>query len=321
MRMIFLKKDSVLMEKKVRTNNLIVLVGPTGVGKTDLSIRLAQLLHTDIISADSRQIYRDLKIGSAAPTSQQLLAVRHYFIGDLGLSDYYSAARYEEEAIKLLNKLFVTKDNIILTGGSMMYIDAICNGIDNIPTIPQDIREMIQRRFKEEGLTSLRAELKMRDPEYYRQVDLKNHKRIIHALEICYTTGLTYSELRTHPKKQRSFHVIKIGLKRNREELYQRINQRVDEMIENGLIEEARKLFPYRQENSLNTVGYKELFQYFSGDCSLSFAIDKIKRNTRVYSRKQMTWFKRDENIQWFYPDQEKEILLCLKKYISSIII
>lgn len=309
------------MEKKVRTNNLIVLVGPTGVGKTDLSIRLAQLLHTDIISADSRQIYRDLKIGSAAPTSQQLLAVRHYFIGDLGLSDYYSAARYEEEAIKLLNKLFVTKDNIILTGGSMMYIDAICNGIDNIPTIPQDIREMIQRRFKEEGLTSLRAELKMRDPEYYRQVDLKNHKRIIHALEICYTTGLTYSELRTHPKKQRSFHVIKIGLKRNREELYQRINQRVDEMIENGLIEEARKLFPYRQENSLNTVGYKELFQYFSGDCSLSFAIDKIKRNTRVYSRKQMTWFKRDENIQWFYPDQEKEILLCLKKYISSIII
>ena len=288
---------------------LIVLIGPTGVGKTELSLRLAEHFHTCIVSADSRQLYADLKIGTAAPTSDQLNRVPHYLVGTLKLTDYYSAARYEEEALATLDHLFRQYDTVILTGGSMMYIDAICKGIDDIPTVDTETRELMLQRYETEGLEKLCAELKLLDPEYYRIVDLKNPKRVIHALEICYMTGKTYTSFRTQQKKQRPFRIIKVGLTRDRAELYDRINRRVDIMIEEGLLEEARSVYPYRTLNSLNTVGYKEMFNYLDGTWELPFAIEKIKQNSRIYSRKQMTWFKRDEEIQWFHPEQETEIL------------
>lgn len=288
---------------------LIVLIGPTGVGKTELSLRLAEHFHTSIVSADSRQLYADLKIGTAAPTSEQLNRVPHYLVGTLKLTDYYSAARYEEEALATLDYLFRQHDTVILTGGSMMYIDAICKGIDDIPTVDTETRELMLQRYETEGLEKLCAELKLLDPEYYRIVDLKNPKRVIHALEICYMTGKTYTSFRTQQKKQRPFRIIKVGLTRDRAELYDRINRRVDIMIEEGLLEEARSVYPYRTLNSLNTVGYKEMFNYLDGTWELPFAIEKIKQNSRIYSRKQMTWFKRDEEIQWFHPEQETEIL------------
>ena len=288
---------------------LIVLIGPTGVGKTELSLRLAEHFHTSIVSADSRQLYADLKIGTAAPTSEQLNRVPHYLVGTLKLTDYYSAARYEEEALATLDNLFRQHDTVILTGGSMMYIDAICKGIDDIPTVDTETRELMLQRYETEGLEKLCAELKLLDPEYYRIVALKNPKRVIHALEICYMTGKTYTSFRTQQKKQRPFRIIKVGLTRDRAELYDRINRRVDIMIEEGLLEEARNVYPYRTLNSLNTVGYKEMFNYLDGTWELPFAIEKIKQNSRIYSRKQMTWFKRDEEIQWFHPEQETEIL------------
>lgn len=288
---------------------LIVLIGSTGVGKTELSLRLAEHFHTSIVSADSRQLYADLKIGTAAPTSEQLNRVPHYLVGTLKLTDYYSAARYEEEALATLDNLFRQHDTVILTGGSMMYIDAICKGIDDIPTVDTETRELMLQRYETEGLEKLCAELKLLDPEYYRIVDLKNPKRVIHALEICYMTGKTYTSFRTQQKKQRPFRIIKVGLTRDRAELYDRINRRVDIMIEEGLLEEARNVYPYRTLNSLNTVGYKEMFNYLDGTWELPFAIEKIKQNSRIYSRKQMTWFKRDEEIQWFHPEQETEIL------------
>lgn len=288
---------------------LIVVVGPTGVGKTEVSLQLAERFHTSIVSADSRQLYADLKIGTAAPTAEQLKRVPHYLVGTLKLTDYYSAARYEEEAMVILEKLFRKNDTVILTGGSMMYVDAICKGIDDIPTVDAETREIMLHRYETEGLEKLCTELKLLDPEYYRIVDLKNPKRVIHALEICYMTGKTYTSFRTQKKKQRPFQIIKIGLIRDRTELYDRINHRVDQMMEEGLLEEARKVYPYKALNSLNTVGYKELFNFLDGTWELPFAIEKIKQNSRIYSRKQMTWFKRDEEIHWFHPDQEKEIM------------
>ena len=271
---------------------LIVLIGPTGVGKTELSLRLAETFQTSIVSADSRQLYAELKIGTAAPTPDQLKRVPHQLVGTLHLTDYYSAAQYEIEALEILEKLFTQHEVVILTGGSMMYVDAICKGIC--------------------------AELRLLDPEYYRIVDLKNPKRVIHALEICYMTGRTYTSFRTQQKKQRPFRILKIGLTRDREELYDRINRRVDQMMEEGLLEEVRSVLPYRHLNSLNTVGYKELFKYLDGEWELPFAIDKIKQNSRIYSRKQMTWFKRDEEIQWFHPEQETEILAYLRQQINA---
>lgn len=288
---------------------LIVLIGPTGVGKTELSLRLAEYFHTCIVSCDSRQLYADLKIGTAAPTEPQLARVPHHFIGTLQLTDYYSAAQYESEAIDLLNRLFEIHSTVILTGGSMMYVDAICKGIDDIPTVDAETRQLMLQKYEQEGLEHLCAELKLLDPEYYKIVDLKNSKRVIHALEICYMTGKTYTSFRTQQKKERPFRIIKIGLKREREELYERINLRVDQMMEEGLEEEARNVYPYRHLNALNTVGYKELFKYFDGEWTLPFAVEKIKQNSRIYSRKQMTWFKRDEEIHWFHPDEEAEIL------------
>lgn len=295
---------------------LIVLIGPTGVGKTELSLRLAEGFQTSIVSADSRQLYADLKIGTAAPTEEQLKRVPHYLVGTLRLTDYYSAAQYEAEVMEILNRLFTRRDVVILTGGSMMYVDAVCKGIDDIPTVDEDTRRTMLQRYETEGLEPLCAELRLLDPEYYRIVDLKNPKRVIHALEICYMTGRTYTSFRTRQTKERPFRILKIGLKRDREELYGRINRRVDEMMKDGLLDEVRSVLPYRHLNSLNTVGYKELFKYLDGEWELPFAIEKIKQNSRIYSRKQMTWFKRDEEIRWFHPEQETEI----RAYIQEML-
>lgn len=296
---------------------LIVLIGPTGVGKTELSLSIAEHYHTSIISSDSRQLYKDLKIGTAAPTPAQLARVPHYFVGTLELTDYYSAAQYETEVLKKLDELFQVHPVVVMTGGSMMYVDAVCKGIDDIPTVDKDTRELMIHRYETEGLDQLCAELRVLDPEYYRIVDLKNPKRVIHALEICYMTGKTYTSFRTRTQKERPFRIVKVGLTREREELYQRINQRVDEMMKEGLLEEAKRVYPYRQLNSLNTVGYKEMFKYLDGEWDLPFAIEKIKQNSRIYSRKQMTWFKRDAEITWFHPEQKEEVLQFLDSQIN----
>ena len=278
---------------------LLVLLGPTGVGKTALSLELAERFRTSIISADSRQLYADLPIGTAAPTPDQLARVPHHMVGTLQLTDYYSAARYEEEVMQLLNALFQQHHVVILTGGSMMYIDAVCKGIDDIPTVDDVTRRTLLERYEREGLDPLVAELRLLDPDYYQVVDLKNPKRIIHALEICYMTGRTYTSFRTNAVKQRPFRIVKIGLRRQREELYDRITHRVVQVVHDGLIDEARRVMPYRHLNSLNTVGYKEMFQYLDGHWTLDEAIAKIQQNSRIYSRKQMTWFKRDPEIHW----------------------
>ena len=287
---------------------LVVLLGPTGVGKTELSLRLAKHLGSPIISADSRQLYKELAIGTAAPTPEEQAQVKHYFVGTLQLTDYYSASQYEEDVISLLNDLYQTHETTLMSGGSMMYIDAVCKGIDDIPTIDETLRADLRELYQKEGIDSIRRQLKILDPVFYKQIDLKNHKRVIHALEICLMAGKPYSSLRTESKKPRPFRIIKIGLKREREELYERINHRVDKMMEQGLLEEARSVYHLRHLNSLNTVGYKELFNYFSGEWTLDFAVEKIKQNTRIYSRKQMTWFKRDEEIRWFHPAEMEGI-------------
>ena len=288
---------------------LIVLLGPTGVGKTDLSLSIAEKYHTDVISSDSRQIYEELKIGTAAPTKDQLQRANHYFIGTLHLTDYYSAAQFEADTLALLEKRFQEKDVELMTGGSMMYIDAVCKGIDDIPTVDKETRDEMMKHYEEAGLEQLCRELKLLDHEYYDIVDKKNYKRVIHALEICYMTGKPYTSFRTSANRQRPFRILKIGLNRNREELYERINKRVDIMMEEGLVEEARNVYPLRQMNSLNTVGYKELFQYFDGNWTLDFAVEKIKQDSRNYARKQMTWFKRDPEIRWFHPEENNTIL------------
>ena len=283
---------------------LIVLLGPTAVGKTELALRLAEHIDSPIINADSRQLYADLRIGTAAPTEEQLARVHHYFVGTLAIQDYYSAARFESEVLTLTGQLFQSHDRLLLSGGSMLYIDAVCKGIDDIPTVDEETRLMLRERLEHEGLEKLTRELKLLDPEYYAQVDLKNTKRIVHALEICYQTGRTFTSFRTSTQKQRPFNILKIGLRREREELFNRINERVDQMITNGLLDEARALLPYRDENALNTVGYKEMFQVLDGKWDLQFATERMKKNTRVYAKKQMTWFAHDKDIHWFHPDE-----------------
>lgn len=290
------------------SQTLVVITGPTGVGKTELCIRLAERFHTDIINADSRQIFREIPIGTAAPTAEQQARVKHHFVGTHSITDYYSASMYEQDVMKLLGEWSGERLSL-MTGGSMMYIDAVCNGIDDIPTIRDDIREEMKRRYAEEGLPALVEELRQLDPEHYEVVDRNNPRRVIHALEICHQTGKTYTSFRTNTKKERPFNIIKIALTRPREELYDRINHRVDKMVDNGLVEEARVLYPLRHLNALNTVGYKELFRYFDGEWSLQEAIERIKGNTRQYCRKQLTWFKRDPQIRWFSPDDEEEII------------
>lgn len=298
-------------------NTLIVLLGPTGVGKTELSLRVASHVGSPIISADSRQLYKELVIGTAAPTAEQLARIKHYFVGTLSLTDYYNASQFEEEVLLCLENLFQSTSNVVMTGGSMMYIDAVCNGIDELPTVSQEIRTNLMKRFEVEGLDPIREDLKRLDPQHYNEVDLNNYKRVIHALEICLMTGRPYSELRTNTKKTRPFRIIKIGLTRDREELCDRINARVDQMMRDGLLEEARHVYPYKHLNSLNTVGYKEMFNYLDGEWPLDFAIEKIKRNSRVYARKQMTWFKRDKEINWFHPDNIEGILTFLDEQLD----
>lgn len=294
--------------------SLIVLVGPTGVGKTETSLALAEHFHAPILNADSRQIYKGMTVGTAAPTLEERVRAEHHFVQFLNPGDYYSAAQFEMDAMVLLEDLFQKHDYVLLSGGSMMYIDAVCHGIDDIPTVDDVTRKMMLERYEKEGLEPLVQELRVLDPEYYQIVDLKNPKRVIHALEICYMTGKTYSSFRTNTKKQRPFHIVKVGLRREREVLYDRINRRVTKMIQAGLEDEVKALLPFRYTNSLNTVGYKEMFDYFDGKMSLEEAVDKIRQNSRIYSRKQMTWFKRDNQIKWFEPEQLDDIIA----YISE---
>ena len=275
---------------------------------------LAKHFNIPIINADSRQIYRELKIGTARPSNKQMSEVKHYFVGTLGMDDYYSASLYEQQVLDLLNELFKTSDYALLSGGSMMYIDAVCNGIDDIPTIDDETRATMKKRLLMEGLESLCEELRQRDPDYYEIVDKQNPRRVVHALEICVMTGKPYSSFRTQAKKTRPFRIIKIGLTRPREELYKRINRRVDKMIKDGLVEEAKEMYPKRDLNALNTVGYKELFDYLKGKWTLHEAVERIKGNTRRYARKQLTWFKKDEHIQWFHPDDKDEIIRYIEQ-------
>ena len=294
---------------------LIVITGPTAVGKTNLCMDIAGQLGIPIINADSRQLFRQLPIGTAQPTKEQRARVRHYFVGTLDIGDYYSASMYEQDVMSLLQQLFAGSDYALLSGGSMMYIDAVCNGIDDIPTVDDETRSLMKRRLAEEGLEALVEELKRLDPEHYELVDRQNPRRVVHALEICHMTGKTYTSFRTSQKKQRPFEIIKIGLNREREELYQRINRRVDQMMEEGLLEEARMMLPYREANALNTVGYKELFNYFDGVWNLSEAVEHIKGNTRRYARKQLTWFKRDTQMRWFHPDDQELMMNYISQY------
>lgn len=300
-------------------NTLIVITGPTAVGKTALCLGIAKHYGIPIINADSRQIYKDMRIGTASPIDEQLSEVKHYLVGKLELTDYYSASMFENDVLEILKQQFSdssSQDNnvALLTGGSMMYIDAVCNGIDDIPTIDDEVRENLKMRLESEGLERLCEELRLLDPEYYNIVDKKNTRRVIHGLEICYQTGKTYTSYRKKIKKERPFKIIKIALDRPREELYNRINLRVDQMIDEGLVEEARALYCHKDLNALNTVGYKEIFEYLDNKCTIEEAIERIKGNTRKYARKQLTWFKRDPNVKWLNADDYQGVM----EYISQ---
>ena len=298
------------------TKTLVVILGPTGVGKTDTCIKVAKYFNVPIINADSRQIFQELPIGTAAPTQAQQQEVKHYFVGNHHIDDYYSASMFEQDALHLLDQLFVSHDMALMSGGSMMYIDAVCNGIDDIPTVDDHTQQWMKRRLEEEGLPALVEELRTLDPEHYEFVDKNNPRRVVHALEICHMTGKTYTSFRTNQIKQRPFNIVKVGLNLPREQLYQRINQRVLNMLQEGLEAEARSVYPKRHLNSLCTVGYRELFDYFDGLCTLEEAVAKIQSNTRRYMRKQLTWFKKDDKIQWFSPNNIEEII----NYISNSI-
>jgi tRNA dimethylallyltransferase len=299
-------------------NTLIVLLGPTGVGKTELSIELAEHFNCEIISADSRQFFREMKIGTAVPSDRQMERVRHHFVRFLPVTGYYSSSLYERDVIDLLPQLFSLNNVVLMSGGSAMYIDAVCNGIDDIPDADPAIREKYNLKYREEGIESLRSVLKLLDPEHYSKVDLKNHKRIIRALEICETTGRPYSSFLKNLKREREFRIIRIGLERTRDELYGRINSRVDEMIRNGLEEEVSQLSEFRNLNALNCVGYKEFFQFFDGSVSREKAIDLIKRNSRRYAKRQMSWWNKEKDIKWFHPDNIREIISFIESGIAE---
>ena len=298
----------------MKNKTLIIITGPTGVGKTEATLRIAEHFNVPVINADSRQIFSEIPIGTAAPTAQQQRRVPHYFVGNYHLEDYYSASLYEQDVLNLINSLDTSIS--LLSGGSMMYIDAVCKGIDDIPTIQPEIREEMMRRLELEGLEEMCNLLRKLDPEHWEIVDRKNPRRVLHALEICIQTGKTYTSFRSNTTKERPFNIIKIGLNRDRNELYDRINQRVLNMIDEGMIKEALSVYPKRTLNSLNTVGYKEMFEYLDGLTTLDEAIFKIQSNTRKYARKQLTWYKKDDDLQWFKPDNVEEIL----KYISTIV-
>ena len=278
---------------------LYVLLGPTAVGKTEIALQMAEKLGSPILNCDSRQIYRGMEIGTAAPTAEQQQRIKHYFVSTHDIGSYYSAAQYEQDVLALIGQLKETHQSLLLTGGSMMYLDAVCNGIDYIPSVDAEVRETLRERLAAGNIDEMRNELRLLDPDYYYTADTRNPKRVVHALEVCYTTGRPYSSFLTKERKQRPFRIVKIGLRRERQELFDRINKRVDVMMAEGLLDEARRLYPFRKENALNTVGYKELFRYLDGEWNLPFAIEKIKKNTRDYAKKQMTWFAHDTNIKW----------------------
>ena len=290
-----------------------LLLGPTGVGKTELSLRVAEHYGCPILNCDSRQVFRGIPIGTAAPTAQELARVKHYFIASRDLQDDYNAGRYERDALELLDELFLTHDVVVMTGGSMLYADAVCNGLDDLPTVPDAIRAEVTENFKLQGLTWLQQEVQRLDPEYWEMVDQSNPARLAHCVELSLTTGKPYSSLRTNTRKERPFRILKIALERPREELYERINTRVSQMMEDGLLEEVRAVYPLRRLNSLQTVGYRELFGYLDGEYDLRRAVELIRQNTRHYAKRQMTWFRRDKEIHWIDANNDYE------KSINSI--
>ncbi len=297
---------------------LLVVQGPTGIGKSNLSIQLAKHFQTEIISADSRQLFKELSIGTAVPTPEELKQIPHYLIHSHSILENYNASLFETEAIGLISQLFNKLDVLVMTGGSMLYVDAVCKGIDFQPDVDAQIREKLMRDLEEKGIEHLRLQLKQLDEVYYQQVDLKNPKRLIRALEVCLMTGKPYSSFRTETTKKRAFQILKIGLNMDREQLYERINQRVDHMMQAGLENEAKNIYPHRHLNSLNTVGYKELFAYFDQEISKEKAVELIKRNTRHYARKQLTWLRKDEAIHWFEPHQQNEIIDFIERNLEQ---
>lgn len=299
---------------KSSENSLIVILGPTAIGKTSLSINLAKQFKTEIISSDSRQFYKEMSIGTAKPSKEELASAKHHFIENLSISDYYNVSKFEEEALFCLKKIFKKNKYAIMVGGSGLYINALCNGIDELPDPDEALREELKNLFKNEGIDALKLKLQKLDPEYYSIVDKANPKRLLRALEVCISTDKKYSSLRKQKSKKRDFNIIKIGLTIERKKLCERINNRVDIMMESGLLDEAKKLYPHKKLNSLNTVGYKELFDYFDGEISLERAVENIKTNSRRYAKRQMTWFKKDETIKWFNPENTLEIIEYIKK-------
>jgi tRNA dimethylallyltransferase len=293
---------------------LIIIVGPTAVGKTSVAIALAKIFNTEIINADSRQVYREMKIGTATPSAEQLASVRHHFVGSRSVQDYFNASMFEIEAIELLSRLFMQYDLVIMTGGSGMYVDAVCNGIDDFPTVNAVIRENLKAAFQQKGIDWLRLQVKESDPVYYSQVDLNNPKRLLKALEIITMTGLPYSSFLTRRKKERDFDIVQIGLNLERKTLYDNINMRVDNMIRKGLLEEVKALLPFRELNALNTVGYKEIFDHLDGKITLEETIDLMKRHTRQYARRQLTWFRNSKDIRWYTPDQQSEMIRYIEE-------
>ncbi|MBS2100996.1 tRNA (adenosine(37)-N6)-dimethylallyltransferase MiaA [Carboxylicivirga linearis] len=298
------------------TKHLVVLVGPTGIGKTDTSLKIAKHFDTEIISADSRQIYKELKIGTAAPTQEQLAIIPHHMVATHSVNDYYNAWQFEQDVLKLSDELFKKHDAIVLTGGSMMYVDAVTKGIDDLPTIDPDLRQEVMDIYEKDGLDAIRRQLKILDPEFYNQVDLKNHKRVMHAVEVCLMTGKPYSSLRTNTNRQRPFNIIKLGLDMDREELYNRINLRVDQMVKDGLFEEAKQFYHLKEINALNTVGYKEIFAHWDGEYDATTAIELIKRNSRRYAKRQLSWFRRDKEMHWFNPKDADEMITFVEQQI-----
>lgn len=290
-------------------NTLFVILGPTGVGKTDLSIEVASMLGTSVISCDSRQIYRELSIGVASPSPEQLAAVKHYFIATRSVDEHYSAGQYELDALPIIESEIAANGCAVMVGGSMLYIDAVCRGIDDIPTIDEELRRSVRRIYDEQGIEEVRRRLRLLDPQHYAEVDLRNVKRMLHALEVCYQTGQPFSKLRTGGIKRRSFEIVKIGLDCPREVLYDNIDRRVLKMIQQGLEQEVRSVSDKRHLNALNTVGYKEMFAYLDGEYDLDRAIELIQRNTRHYAKKQLSWFKRYGDVQWFSPYDRQRIL------------
>lgn len=297
---------------------LIVIVGPTGSGKTDVSIELAEYFSAPIISTDSRQVFKGLPIGTAQPSEEQLTRVKHYFIADREITDEYTCGMFEKEALELLEKLFKTHDYVVAVGGSGLYVDALCNGLDQLPLADGATREQLSYRLEHNGIDDLLKELRELDEDYYNQVDRHNPARVMRALEVCLVSGRPYSQQRKCQKAERPFRIVKIGINMNREILYDRINRRVDMMIEAGLEQEARAVYPHRSLNSLQTVGYKEMFEYFDGNISYEEAVELIKRNSRRYAKRQLTWFNRDKEIEWFENKEIKKMQNFLEKFAEK---